>query len=102
MEPSPLRPSTRLRTRPDLLARDLGGETVILDASECTYFSLNEVGSRIWSLLGEPARLADVHRQLLIEFEVEAEELWRDLRDLIAELVRHGLVEIVPEKDASA
>lgn len=84
---------TIVQVRPDVLFRQLGDEAVLLDLESGKYFGLNEVGSRVWDLLLTPRPLSAIQEALLQEYEVPAENLWRDLESLISELVRHGLAE---------
>ena len=45
----------------DVVARDVGGEQVLLDLSSGQYFGLDNVGGRIWELLSErPHTLAQL------------------------------------------
>lgn len=85
---------TIVQVRPDVLFRQLGGEVVALDLESGKYFGLNEVGSRVWDLLQTPCSLGSIQEALLQEYEVSAEDLWRDLESLVSELVRHGLAEV--------
>ena len=86
-----------IRRNPRVLARELGGEAVLLDLDRGTYFGLNEVGSRTWALLGDHSRLAEVAELLLVEYEVSADRLWPELEALVVDLARHGLVDVEPE-----
>ena len=66
--------------------RDVEGETVILDMNNGTYFGLDPVGTRMWQLLIEHARLDAVVTALLAEFEVDPGTLRADLLDLVTAL----------------
>jgi hypothetical protein len=85
---------TIIQVRSGVLFRQLGDELVALDLESGRYFGLNEVGSRIWDLLQTPRSLGSIQEALLQEYEVPADDLWRDLESLISELVRHGLADI--------
>ena len=87
---------TRLRRRPRVVWRELGGEAVLLDLDGELYFGLDEVGTRVWTLIEEPRPLGEIHAVLLAEYAVGAEELWRDLRELAERLVAAGLAEVEP------
>jgi len=69
---------------------------VLLNIKTNRYFELNEIGKRIWELLGEQNSLLEVCRTLENEYEVEAAQLERDALELLNQLVENGLVEIVP------
>lgn len=89
-------PTSRLGVRPQVLSRRLENEIVLLDPEAGTYFGLNEVGARVWELIQTPTRLEEVHRRLLAEYEVDAEQLWGDLRNLVRELLERDLAVVQP------
>jgi hypothetical protein len=78
----------------DVLFRELGGESVILNLESAKYYGLDEVGTRMWVLLAEHGRVSDAYRALLEEYEVAEAELERDLLQLINDLVGHGLLRL--------
>ncbi|HEV7670202.1 MAG TPA: PqqD family peptide modification chaperone [Thermoanaerobaculia bacterium] len=88
------------RPRDGVLAREIGGEMVLLDVEAGTYFGLNEVGTRIWSLLAEGATLGEVEERLLGELEVDRETLETDLLSLVRDLTAQGLIDVVPDLSA--
>jgi hypothetical protein len=95
-----LEPGTRIRRRPRVVWRELAGEAVLLDLDGERYFGLDEVGTRVWILIEEPRPLAELHGALLAEYAVGADELWRDLVELVDRLVAAGLAEVEPPPDA--
>lgn len=76
----------------DVVARELGEETMLLDLASGTYFGLNPVGGRFWQLLEEGLNAAEARDRLLEEFEVEADVLDADLTSLLDELAAKGLI----------
>lgn len=85
-------PDATFAVDPEVMSRELDGQRVLLHAGRGTYFNLDPVGTRIWALLAEGRRLGEVHETLLAEYEVEAGELWRDLGELVRELIEQGLL----------
>lgn len=77
---------------PQVMARQVGDETVILDLASGTYYGLDAVGARIWQLLGEDKNLAEVCEAMLAEYDVTREEFERDLDDLLTALAGKGLI----------
>jgi hypothetical protein len=75
-----------------VMARELGGEIVILDLASGNYFGLDEVGARIWKLIGEGKTLGETLDILLAEYEVERPQLEADLLGLVERLEAQGLV----------
>ena len=86
---------TRVEMSEDVAFRELNGEAVLLDLTSGTYFGLNEVGTRLWTLLARDGSLNRAIEALLGEFEVSAEALRADVDRLMAELNGKGLVRII-------
>lgn len=75
-----------------VVARQLSGETVILDLEKGMYFGLNAVGTRIWELLEQGQTLRQICESLVTEYEVAHSDLERDALSLAAELAARGLI----------
>jgi hypothetical protein len=82
------------RIPPQVMARQVGDETVILDLGSGTYFGLDPVGARIWQLIGEGQALAEICDTLLGEYDVAREQLERDILDLADKLVAQNLISV--------
>ena len=79
---------------PEVMARQVGDETVILDLASGNYFGLDPVGARMWQLMSDgkaPREICDV---LLLEYEVSREQLEADLARLLGDLGAQGLVSV--------
>jgi len=101
MSPSPKLPP-RLEVAPDVVFREVGGEAVILDLATERYYGLDATGTRVWRLIAEDGSVAGVRRSMLEEFEVEEEELDRDLERLLGELIAEGLLRPAPDGEATS
>jgi hypothetical protein len=86
--------SDKVTIPPQVMARLVGDETVILDLASGTYYGLDPVGARIWQLMVDGKTLASVCKMLLDEFDVTRETLERDVLHLTQELCSKGLVKI--------
>lgn len=84
--------ASRLTIPKEVMARQVGDETVILNLVSGTYFGLDPVGARIWQLIGQGLNLTDICDTLLTEFDVTHENLQRDIAKLVVELQDQGLV----------
>jgi hypothetical protein len=78
----------------DVLLQDLAGESVLLNLESEEYFGLDEVGTRMISVLNESQSIQAAYQLLLVEYEVDEIELKRDLLELIEQLAEHGLVKV--------
>jgi hypothetical protein len=81
-----------LRAGDDVVFRELDGEAVLLNLSSGVYFGLDDVGTRMWQLIGEHGSLRAVLAQLCDEYDAAPEVLERDLVELASRLVARGLV----------
>jgi hypothetical protein len=84
--------SQRVTVPKDVLVRILDGEAVLLNLDSESYFGLDEVGARMWTLLTESDSIQTAYDALLEEYDVEPEQLRADLTDLIDQLAQHGLI----------
>ena len=78
------------------ISANLDGETVILDLESEVYYSLDPVGTCIWTLIKEPRTVIEIQDAILQEYEVDPERCEGDITALLEELVEAGLVEIRP------
>ena len=67
---------------------------VLLNLPEERFFSLDDVGSRMWSLLVADGDPRSVIRKMLEIYDVTEKELERDLLVFINRLVEAGLVQV--------
>ena len=73
--------------------RDLDGEIVILNLTSGVYFSVDGVGTRIWTLISEQVATEEIIGKLISEFDVEETRLRNDMEALFQELASQGLIE---------
>ena len=87
----PLLPHT-VSCSPDVLFRELEGEGVLLDLETERYYTLDDIGARMWHLLHEHEEVEAVVERLLDEYDVDETTLRQDLAELITRLSKAGLV----------
>jgi hypothetical protein len=88
--------SSRVIVDPEVLFRVVGEETVLLNLKTEKYLGLNETATAIWKALAESRSIQDAYDVVLEQFEVDAEELKKDVRELVDALVEQRLIEIAP------
>jgi Coenzyme PQQ synthesis protein D (PqqD) len=79
---------------PQVVAREMGTEVVILELESGNYFGLDAVGARIWRLIGMGKSLAEVCDEMVGEYEVSREVLERDALALVRDLAEKKLVSV--------
>lgn len=78
----------------DVLFQEVGGEAILLNLENGKYYGLDEVGTRMWTLLAEHGNPEPVVSAMLKEFDVEEAQLSVDLHGLIAKLAENGLLHV--------
>jgi hypothetical protein len=84
--------SDKITIPAQVMARQVGEETVILDLASGTYFGLDLVGARIWQLMGEDKTLAEVCAAMIAEYEVSRGDIERDVLSLAEDLRARQLI----------
>ena len=85
---------TRIVVPKDVLFSKVDEEMVLLNLINGKYFSLDDVGTRMWILIAEHRQLKTVYRSLLKEYQVDPQQLERDLLALTDQLVANNLLQI--------
>ena len=84
----------RITVPDDVLFTEVSGQAVILNTRTGKYHGLNEVGTRMWSLLAEDGLIGSAFRALRAEYDVGGDRLQSELLGLVDELVSHGLLQV--------
>ena len=91
-----------VKRTPDQVCCDLGGESIILNLKSGIYYSLDEVGARIWALIEHPMAIIAIRDAILNEYEVQVDVCERDVRGFIEGMDAAGLVEVLVEVNDEA
>jgi hypothetical protein len=94
--PPPLEKATVVSASDAVLTSPLGGEVVLLEPEEGIYYSLNEVGARIWEIIRDPVSVESICGQISSEYSVDPDQCRADVLQLLTELLDHGLAEVHP------
>ena len=84
----------RVRVPDDVLISNLQEESVILNLNSERYFGLDNVGTRMLSVLSASNSIGAAYEVLQGEYDVDAQVLRQDLTSLIENLLEQGLVAI--------
>jgi hypothetical protein len=77
---------------PDVVFEVLDDDLVLVHLDTNRIYTLNATGARVWELLGDGESRTNVERALAAEFDVEDEQLLRELDALFEELLNEGLI----------
>lgn len=84
-------------------ARVLGGEMMIMSATDSTLFSLSDVATVIWEAADGHTPLSEiVTRRVCAEFDVPADVAYRDAETLVEELASRGILSISSQPVSNA
>ena len=77
---------------PNIVTRLIAGELILVPirnqvADMEFIYTLNETGSRIWELLDGQHSLAEIHQQMVDEYEIDPAQAEQDLQDLVESLL---------------
>ena len=81
-----------LRPHPHALSRRLEDEVIIVHLATDRIYNFSDTAGRMWELLQSGCDGAEIRRQLLREFDVDPDQLAKEMESLFVELKREGLV----------
>ncbi len=81
-----------------IAARLLGGEMMVMSATDSTFFTLNEVATAIWQAADGRTPLSEiVAGKICQEFDVDREQAQRCADRFVDELSQHGILLVSDE-----
>ena len=86
--------SDRVRVPQAVLVSGLQQESVLLNLDSERYFGLDDVGTRMFSVLSSSDSIESAFQVLAEEYEVEPDILKADLLSLADSLIEQGLLEV--------
>jgi len=76
-----------------IAARMLAGEMMVMNSTDSTFFTLNEVATAIWQAADGRTPLREIVRNSVCEqFDVDPEQAQADAEQFVAELSTHGIL----------
>jgi hypothetical protein len=85
----------RVEISDGVIWRDLGGDVVILNVETGVYFGLDGSGGQIWRELVKHGTIEKTFQSLKQQFDIEPDELRRDLDALVDQFVQKRLVQLI-------
>jgi hypothetical protein len=92
----PLSFTTRITPVAEVMYRAVGDEAVLLNMKKQTYFGLDPMATRMWTVLNESGSIQVAFESLLTEYDVSEPQLRKDLGEFVEKLVEEGLVTASP------
>lgn len=89
-----LNDKTVLAVNPEHVAGEVGGNAVILSLANGSYYSLNQVGTRVWEHVKQGRNVGEVVAAIHAEFDVERDQCRNDVVEVLGKLVEARLLGI--------
>ena len=86
--------SDRVRVPDGVLISRLQEESVVLNLESERYFGLDDVGTRVLSVLTSADSIEAAYASLLAEYDVDGQVLRQDLLALVESLLQQGIIEV--------
>ena len=80
------------RPNPDVIAQQVGDDTVLVHLETNRIYELNRTGARLWELVQAGLDRDQIQQELLREFDVEEAELAGEIDSFLAQLIGANLV----------
>lgn len=84
--------SARFHGSPYVLSARAVDTTVLMDSRRSTYYTLNEVGGRVWELAGAGATVSEATDRILAEYDAPRWQVEHDVAGTVRQLLDDGLL----------
>jgi hypothetical protein len=81
------------------IATTLDDQVVMLSVRAGAYFGLNDIGSEIWEMIGQPRRVDDICHTLSRVYDMTEDTATRDVVEFLEALLARGLVRVVEQHE---
>lgn len=86
---------TKLTTRPDIVAVQQDGETVMMDVESGKYYKLTGVGGTIWSLMETETTPKEIIEKLMQSYDVSRQECEEQTVALLEQMADRGIISVI-------
>ncbi len=81
--------------RPGSISAPVGNETAAMNVDKGMYYGFDDIGTRIWDIVGSPCSVSSICDQLMDTYDVDADTCRRDVNQFLGVLLDAELLEIV-------
>ena len=83
----------------DVIHKEIESRSVLLNLDNGNYYTLNETGTFIWSLIDGKNDIQHIIGRLVERFAVERDEASGDVETLVTDLMKENLIELHDEPE---
>lgn len=91
-ETEPPVPGPRIRADPNVLAKRVGDDIVLVHVETNRVFELNRTAAFLWDALSVGSTRAELEERMALEFDVERGELAREIDALLGQFTSEQLI----------
>jgi Coenzyme PQQ synthesis protein D (PqqD) len=91
-ETMPFVPGSRIRPDPNVLAKRVDDEIVLVHLETNRTYELNRTAASLWDLLDTGLTPAELEQRLALEFDVGPEQLAHEVDELLRQLASEQLI----------
>ena len=84
--------NSTLHPDPNVLAKRVGDEIVLVHLETNRIFELNRTAASLWDALAAGSTRGELEERLAVEFDIERDALAREIDDLLGQLTSEGLI----------
>ena len=84
--------------RQGIISSAIQGEILLLSLQTNNYYGMDEIASRVWMLMEQPIRVADLIDVLLEEYDIERTECLSDVCVFLSNMEEEGIILRIDEK----
>lgn len=89
---APLVPGSTIRPDPNVLAKRVEDEVVLVHLETNRIYELNRTAAFLWDALAAGSTQAELEARLALEFDVERDELAREIDELLRQFMSERLI----------
>ena len=83
---------TRPTIPPQVISREVGDDTVLLDLASGMYFGVDGVAKRIWESISQGLNLGETAELIASEYAVDSANAQTDVLEFVSDLLERGLL----------
>jgi len=96
-ETTPLSPHAVISHGEQQVSTVVDGVTVLMNVGNGKYYKLDDIGSRIWTMIETPATVSSVCERLVQEYEVDPTTCEAEVLTLLDRLLENSLINVVSQ-----
>ena len=89
---APLVPGSTIRPDPNVLAKRVDDEIVLVQLETNRIYELNRTAAFLWDTLAAGSTKAELEERLALEFDVDQDELVREIDELLRQFTSERLI----------